>query len=1677
MKQFYALITALLFAQTISYAQPYGNEWIAFTSGQPLSTQQYFRIGVWQEGIYRVSYADMQNNGVPVTSWFSPNRFQMYANGKEQFIHVADVNGDNIFGPGDYVEFYGKGTDGAYDRALYVNNEDQPNPYFSIYNDTASYFLTYSPFSTNNRRMPLLTDNNFGAYSPESYFISENVKVYGGEYNIGWRDFNDIADNSFSEGEGFLSNRISKQAPFDINFSIAKSVSLGTLPTLEARVMGANANAHPYQLKSGGNVLIDTLFYAYELVKHNFDITNLPSSGNFTFQFTPLNDLTFPGNLNYMQIAYAKLRYSRSFDFNGETLPIKLAVNSASTKALLECTNLNASAPRIYVMSGDTIKLLLPTLVGGVYKGLVPTSGQEQSCYMLDNSQVFSFSGNATMKSVNVDTDPVKFARFNNFKLTGANSDFLLVSNKSIWNGALSYAGYRTTKGYNVLLADIDELYDQFAWGIKKHPLSIRNFCDQLIDNNSVDPRFLLLLGKSVLSQNARSGTAYGLNLIPTYGEPASDQIFTSHLNTNKFAPEIATGRISVQNDVDVNAYLNKLISFELQQTLPPSDWMKNVLHFGGGTDLNEQNFLSSKLSVYEQIIEDTLFGGNVTTILKSSTAPIQLNLGQYIQQLIDTGCSMMTFYGHAAGTSFDISTDDPENYNNKDRYPVVLALSCFVGDIHTTSRLLNERFVLTPDKGSIAFIALPDKGLIDPLHFYSTRFHEVGFRDYYGYTVGEVMKKTVEDIYDSLNFDVKSVCMNMTLHGDPAIKMNVFEKPDYEIKNANIFYDPSIVTTEMDSFIVKIAIANLGKNTSETMHVLISRTMPAGNKRDTIIAVPYISFVDTLNITLPVDFKDGAGLNMFEITVDVYNEVDEIDNVGNNVAKSQLLINSTDINPVFPQEYAIVPNGNIVLKATTADLFAAAKNYRFEVDTSYFFNSPNKVSGVANNAFGIISWSIPITLDSNKAYYWRVANDSIMSLDTAISSKYQWKVSSFLFKPGKTGWSQAHYYQFKENTLSNMLWVDSARQTKFVSSNYSLLMTHELNRPSYEINGVNMDYGGCFGLAQIAVAVLDSINFETPWTADSCTNYFGNYNYYRCNTAQGCGFRTRPDKYFLFNVGLTSGIDSLADFIQNDVPDGNYLLSWTTFSAPFSTLNSLSSAYNSIGVPQFSSLQTGDKFMMFMKKGDPSSVIFKKGLYPDSLLRIDYLLTRDWDKGFQSSSVIGPATAWNQLYWNYTHLESGISPDSIYLQVFGIATTGQEVLLMDSLVDTTNPIDLSMISALTFPNLRLRSYMEDSQLRTPPQMEKWQVYFDPVPEGSLNTNYYTFFKDSVQEGETISLSMAFENISSQKMDTLLVNYFVYDANNIRRNISSVRLHRDLPAGDTIMCHVSFSSLTYKGTNSLWIEANPNKDQPEQYHFNNITSLKFTVNPDITNPLLDVTFNGLHILNGDIVSSRPEILMKLKDENKYLALNDTSNFRISLRSPSGQLQYLHFEPAPGSNVTNTLLSWLPAALPNNSFRIDYHPHLLVDGVYELAVEAKDETGNLSGIFDYKIQFEVINKSTITEVVNYPNPFSTSTRFVFMLTGSEVPTDFKIQIMTVTGKVVREIMREELGAIRIGRNITDYAWDGKDEFGDQLANGVYVYRVITSINGSNIEKRETNADQYFKKGWGKMYLMR
>ena len=141
------------------------------------------------------------------------------------------------------------------------------------------------------------------------------------------------------------------------------------------------------------------------------------------------------------------------------------------------------------------------------------------------------------------------------------------------------------------------------------------------------------------------------------------------------------------------------------------------------------------------------------------------------------------------------------------------------------------------------------------------------------------------------------------------------------------------------------------------------------------------------------------------------------------------------------------------------------------------------------------------------------------------------------------------------------------------------------------------------------------------------------------------------------------------------------------------------------------------------------------------------------------------------------------------------------------------------------------------------------------------------------------------------------------------------------------------------------------------------------------------------------------------------------------------------------------------------------------------MQATDASGNLAGVQPYSIRFEVVNESQITNFYPYPNPFSSSTRFVFTLTGSDIPEQIKIQIMTISGRVVREIIQDEIGPIHIGNNITEYAWDGHDEFGDQLANGVYLYRVLVRMNGQTLPLRPTAGDKAFKQGFGKLYLLR
>jgi hypothetical protein len=346
-----------------------------------------------------------------------------------------------------------------------------------------------------------------------------------------------------------------------------------------------------------------------------------------------------------------------------------------------------------------------------------------------------------------------------------------------------------------------------------------------------------------------------------------------------------------------------------------------------------------------------------------------------------------------------------------------------------------------------------------------------------------------------------------------------------------------------------------------------------------------------------------------------------------------------------------------------------------------------------------------------------------------------------------------------------------------------------------------------------------------------------------------------------------------------------------------------------------------------------------------------------------------------------------------------------------------------------------------------------------------------------VELGEKIDFGIAFKNISLQAFDSIKLALTIIDKNNVS-HVISIPKTKPLISGDTVKIVYEVDSKDYPGLNTLYLDVNPANAQPEEYHFNNFLYKNFYVKTDETNPLLDVTFDNVHILNQDIVSAKPHILIKLKDESKFLLLNDTSVLKVQLRYPDGSLHPYYFN-------TDTLRFSPATSSADNTASIDFFPVFTnqIDpqgDEYTLIVTGSDKSGNPSGTIQYQVTFKIITKAMISNMLNYPNPFTTSTAFVFTITGSDVPQNIKIQILTITGKIVREITKDELGPLHVGRNITEFKWDGTDMYHQRLANGVYLYHVVTNLNGKSLDKYQAqgdNTDQYFNKGYGKMYLMK
>ncbi len=211
---------------------------------------------------------------------------------------------------------------------------------------------------------------------------------------------------------------------------------------------------------------------------------------------------------------------------------------------------------------------------------------------------------------------------------------------------------------------------------------------------------------------------------------------------------------------------------------------------------------------------------------------------------------------------------------------------------------------------------------------------------------------------------------------------------------------------------------------------------------------------------------------------------------------------------------------------------------------------------------------------------------------------------------------------------------------------------------------------------------------------------------------------------------------------------------------------------------------------------------------------------------------------------------------------------------------------------------------------------------------------------------------------------------------------------------------------------------------------------------DNIGPTISLFMNDENFVSGGITNESPTLLAKLQDDN---GLNTASGIGHDIVAV---LDGDETNPFKLNDYYQTEIDDYQRGKVTYPFR-DLEP-----GLHTLSLKAWDVYNNSS---TSEVQFVVYDENeslVIDNVLNYPNPFVNYTEFWFNHNSSDV-LDVSVQVFTVSGKLVRTINGQTTGGSKVTSSLSkDIVWDGRDDFGDRIGKGVYVYKLTVRSNQLN-----------------------
>lgn len=1669
--------------------------------------KDFFKIYLKVKGVYRLTYDYLSSKGMPLYLGMPSSNFNIYNNGVTIPIDVVD-GGDSTFDHGDYIEFVGyPPTPTPYSNMNIYNLSNiywisyQENTTPHRYTNTNGFPSTYSrTFTSEPEVLHFEKDSLYErlGYVPidmsamTDYWFWGKATAQNRQALFGFEDL-------FSE----FPNR-----NLDSNWVTLRVKMHGMTNS------SACATDHKAEIELTdqpiGSIIWDgqkEATFEKRFYVSNDSIRIFPTGNRLNVWVRgDICPVTSGVNSDEIRVNWYEFEYERTNRVNGTYFIFKSPKNVTGVNRYW-----------LWSWESDSMKILIPSK-SKMIKNPQKFNDDINSFLFVDTvntqAEYFCVSDNSYLlpDSVvrNIPSDLRNTSNGADYIII-THPDFIEAANR-LAEFRINNFSDSSIANPRVKVVDVRDIYKEFSYGLLD-PYAIKYFVQYAFENwESPAPSYIALMGDMSYDYRHLVSTDH-YNYIPAipyfatgYGQAASDNNFVAVTGID-LSPDLAIGRISCETLDEANILVDKIINYPGDNS---KDWKQNVLLLSSGLSLedensfgfNDANILLQNAYVYPE-------GINTTKIFRYPNKPEYIPYqgeGPQMREGFNEGAVIANYYGHGGGYQWDLVflNDDIYLLENGNRMPFISSVTCYTAHFDNQD-VFGEQFNKIPGKGSIGFwgssgLTYWGVGKDINQHFFNEVFK---LRNH---IVGKAILHAKNQVGNSGIYGLQLALL--TLLGDPMLTLAIPNEPDFVINSSGITITPSNPLVE-DTVKVKALVQNKGIVFSGDS-VLVELFATSVDTSYMVGSTKLSSFGE-----LDSAFFDWtptmSGLFELKIEVNSDSHLFEEDHSDNTASSYFAVFDLGEPNIIYPLDGTSSSKNTVdFLLSDIGYYLQMPLTYYFEIDTSLSFTSPIIQSIGIQPQDAILKWTSPSL--STGSYFWRTrifngaefgswsdirsftiggidkngyyAEDRILKSFQTYNINYSDSSNSLILNTELLP-PKPDNKRFVEDIIPQTSVTDSVDLTTITTDgtyiyfgNISFFAYDPNKNPNgyshiYKVGtGNNGTVKGAYygaipqfydkiynsiiaysdGYVYVCVGDAHHLVKINPLTGDT-SNVFIPDGILGWDTGQvidGPAYFSTDGRY-LYNLSLRDSVGNHKYVIRTIDPQNG----WQKASPDVVT-------DGSIYEEGFSGFFTAMGFFYpseYFFHNEIRRIRISDGFFEQEWRSYEpfqsyYAWTYDWVHDEVYASVYresGYPPKFSKFRGSYTDAEGTIYTEEVGNDVLKWNSVSYEVqsegssgiykadleglnkadnIWQTAYPEIKSPFDLSGLDLSQYSKLRLFVTFSDSSFGGSQPLQLKNVHFDYVekPEVVLISDNLKFNPDSLMQGFEINMDFKVSNVSHTSVDSVTLQFFL-NSSDTPFFTPTVNL-----VGD------SSSSVSYVIPTSALLFDNPvlvfaTAPTQEFFTYNNITNRSFYVSRDSLKPNFNITFDGKDIIDGDIISAKPEVVITLED-NSPLPLDTTfftivhNNVPLNFSDPK-----IHFDYTPYPNSKATI-TWTP---------------ILDDGRHSLEVLAKDASNNFFDSTSYRTNFSVFNDPNVVDVYNYPNPFEDETYFTFNLHGSEIPESMTIKVYTVAGRLIRNFL---ITSAQIVPGFNQIKWDGRDEDGDLIANGLYFYKLITKIAGES-----------------------